>query len=194
MPYLTNSSILQLDHIPRHLVVVGGSYIGLEFAQIYRRFGSEVTIVEKGPRLISREDPEISDAIADILRAEGIALRLDAECIHLARTQNSVTVGVDCRDGSPEVVGSDVLLAVGRVPNTHDLGLDKAQVMTDGRGFIQVSDDLQTSMPGVYALGDCNGRGAFTHTSYNDFEIAAANLLDGEARKITDPLRSAEWA
>jgi pyruvate/2-oxoglutarate dehydrogenase complex dihydrolipoamide dehydrogenase (E3) component len=186
VPYLTNSSILQLDRIPRHLVVIGGSYIGLEFAQIYRRFGSEVTIVEKGSRLINREDPEISDAIADILRAEGIALRLAAECIHLARTQNSVTVGLDCRDGSPEVVGSDILLAVGRVPNTHDLGLDKARVMTDGRGFIQVSDDLQTSVPGVYALGDCNGRGAFTHTSYNDFEIAAANLLDGEARKISD--------
>jgi pyruvate/2-oxoglutarate dehydrogenase complex dihydrolipoamide dehydrogenase (E3) component len=186
VPYLTNSSILQLDHIPRHLVVIGGSYIGLEFAQIYRRFGSEVTIVERGSRLIGREDPEISDAIADILRAERIALRLGAECIHLARTQNSVTVGLDCRDGSPDVVGSDVLLAVGRVPNTHDLGLDKARVMTDGRGFIQVSDDLQTSMPGVYALGDCNGRGAFTHTSYNDFEIAAANLLDGEARKISD--------
>src|SRR4051812_46974619 len=187
VPYLTNSSILQLDHIPRHLVVIGGSYIGLEFAQIYRRFGSEVTIVELGSRLIGREDPEISDAIADILLGEGIALRLGAECIHLARTQNnSVTVGLDCRDGSPEVFGSDVLLAVGRVPNTHDLGLDKARVMTDGRGFIQVSDDLQTSMPGVYALGDCNGRGAFTHTSYNDFEIAAANLLDGEARKISD--------
>ena len=186
VPYLTNSSILQLDHIPRHLVVIGGSYIGLEFAQIYRRFGSEVTIVERGSRLIGREDPEISDAIADILRAEGIALRLGAECIHLARTENSVTVGLDCRDGSPLVDGSDVLLAVGRVPNTHDLGLDKARVMTDGRGFIQVSDDLQTSMPGVYALGDCNGRGAFTHTSYNDFEIAAANLLDGEARKISD--------
>jgi pyruvate/2-oxoglutarate dehydrogenase complex dihydrolipoamide dehydrogenase (E3) component len=186
VPYLTNSSILQLDHIPPHLVVIGGSYIGLEFAQIYRRFGSEVTIVERGSRLIGREDPEISDAIADIFRAEGIALRLGAECIRLARTQNSVTVGLNCRDGSPEVVGSHVLLAVGRVPNTHDLGLDKAQVMTDKRGFIQVSDDLQTNMPGVYALGDCNGRGAFTHTSYNDFEIAAANLLDGEARKISD--------
>jgi pyruvate/2-oxoglutarate dehydrogenase complex dihydrolipoamide dehydrogenase (E3) component len=186
VPYLTNSSILELDHIPRHLVVIGGSYIGLEFAQIYRRLGSEVTIVERESRLIGREDPEISGAIADILRAEGIALRLAAECIRLARTQNSVTVGLECRDGSPEVVGSDVLLAVGRVPNTHDLGLDKAGVMTDKRGFIQVRDDLQTSMPGVYALGDCNGRGAFTHTSYNDFEIAAANLLDGEARKISD--------
>jgi pyruvate/2-oxoglutarate dehydrogenase complex dihydrolipoamide dehydrogenase (E3) component len=186
VPYLTNSSILQLDHIPPHLVVIGGSYIGLEFAQIYRRFGSEVTIVERGSRLIGREDPEISDAIADIFRAEGIALRLGAECIRLARTQNSVTVGLNCRDGSPEVVGSDVLLAVGRVPNTDDLGLDKAQVITDKRGFIQVGDDLQTNIPGVYALGDCNGRGAFTHTSYNDFEIAAANLLDGEARKISD--------
>jgi pyruvate/2-oxoglutarate dehydrogenase complex dihydrolipoamide dehydrogenase (E3) component len=186
VPYLTNSSILQLDRIPRHLVVIGGSYIGLEFAQIYRRFGSEVTIVERGSRLISREDPEISDAIADILRAEGIALRLGAECIHLARTEEGVTVGVDCPDGSPVVVGSDVLLAVGRVPNTHDLGLDQAGVATDERGFIQVSDDLQTSMPNIYALGDCNGRGAFTHTSYNDFEIAAANLLDGEKRNVSD--------
>jgi len=186
VPYLTNSSILQLDHIPRHLVVIGGSYIGLEFAQIYRRFGSEVTIVERGSRLIGREDPEISDAIADILSAEGITLRLCAECIRLARSQNSVTVGIDCRDGSPEVVGSHVLLAVGRVPNTDDLGLDEAGLVTDERGFVQVGDDLQTNMPGVYALGDCNGRGAFTHTSYNDYEIAAANLLDGEARKISD--------
>ena len=186
VPYLTNSSILQLDHIPRHLVVIGGSYIGLEFAQMYRRFGSEVTIVERGSRLIGREDPEISDAIADILRAEGIAVRLGAACIHLARTQNGVTVGLDCQDDLPDVVGSDVLLAVGRVPNTHDLELDKARVTTDERGFIEVSDDLQTSTPGVYALGDCNGRGAFTHTSYNDFEIVAANLLDGEARKISD--------
>jgi pyruvate/2-oxoglutarate dehydrogenase complex dihydrolipoamide dehydrogenase (E3) component len=186
VPYLTNSSILQLDRIPRHLVVIGGSYIGLEFAQIYRRFGSEVTIVERRSRLISREDPEISDAIADILRAEGIALRLGAECIHLARTQDGVTVGVDCPDGPPVVAGSDVLLAVGRVPNTDDLALDKAGVATDERGFIQVGDDLQTSVPGIYALGDCNGRGAFTHTSYNDFEIAAANLLDGETRKVSD--------
>ena len=186
VPYLTNSSILQLDRIPRHLVVIGGSYIGLEFAQIYRRFGSEVTIVERASALISREDPEISEAIADILRAEGIAIRLGAECIRLARTQEGVTVGLDCSDGSPVVVGSDVLLAVGRVPNTHDLGLDKAGVAIDERGFIHVNDDLQTSMPGIYALGDCNGRGAFTHTSYNDFEIAAANLLDGEKRKVSD--------
>jgi pyruvate/2-oxoglutarate dehydrogenase complex dihydrolipoamide dehydrogenase (E3) component len=186
VPYLTNSSILDLDRIPHHLVIIGGSYIGLEFAQIYRRFGSEVTIVERGSRLIGREDPEISEAIADILRAEGIALRLRAECIHVARIQNGVAIGLDCRDGSPDLVGSDVLLAVGRVPNTDDLELDKARVMTDERGYIKVSDDLQTSMPGVYALGDCNGRGAFTHTAYNDFEIVAANLLNGEARKVSD--------
>jgi pyruvate/2-oxoglutarate dehydrogenase complex dihydrolipoamide dehydrogenase (E3) component len=186
VPYLTNVSLLQLDRVPAHLVVVGGSYIGLEFAQMYRRFGARVTVVERGPRLIGREDPEISDAVAGFLAAEGVGLRLGATCIRLAPHAEGVAVGVTCPDGPPEVVGSDVLLAVGRVPNTHDLGLDAAGIATDARGYIQVGDDLRTSVPGVYALGDCNGRGAFTHTAYNDFEIVAANLLDGAARKVSE--------
>jgi pyruvate/2-oxoglutarate dehydrogenase complex dihydrolipoamide dehydrogenase (E3) component len=187
VPYLTNNSLFQLDRIPRHLVVIGGSYIGLEFAQMYRRFGAEVTIVERGQRLIGREDPEISDAVAEILAAEGIALRLGAECIRFGPHPEGVTVGVSCPEGPPEIAGSDVLLAVGRVPNTADLGLDAAGITTDARGHVEVGEDLQTSLPGVYALGDCNGRGAFTHTSYNDFEIVAANLLDGQSRSVIPP-------
>ena len=186
VPFLTNSSLLQLDRVPEHLVVVGGSYIGLEFAQMYRRFGARVTVVERGARLVGREDPEISDAIAEILRAEGIALRLGAECVRLMPHPDGVAVGVTCTEGAPEIVGSDLLLAVGRVPNTGDLGLDAAGIVTDARGYIAVGDDLQTAVPGVYALGDCNGRGAFTHTAYNDFEIVVANLLDGQSRRVSD--------
>ena len=183
---LNNSTMLQLDVIPNHLVVVGGSYIGLEFAQIYRRFGAEVTVVEKGERLVSREDPEVSDAIRDILEAEGITVRTGAECIRFAPRGEAVEVGVDCESGDPSVMGSHVLLAVGRRPNTDDLGLDAAGIATDARGYVNVDDQLATNVPGVWALGDCNGRGAFTHTAYNDFEIVAANLLDGEARRVTD--------
>jgi len=186
VPFLTNTSLLQLDTIPEHLVVVGGSYIGLEFAQAYRRFGSKVTIVEMGPRLIGREDPDISEAVAGILRDEDIALRLNAECIRFEPHADGVAVGVNCNEGEPEVVGSHVLLAVGRRPNTDDLGLEAAGIATDARGYITVYDGLQTSVPGVYALGDCNGRGAFTHTAYNDFEIVAANLLDGASRRVSD--------
>ena len=186
VPYLTNTTILQLDTLPAHLVVVGGSYIGLEFAQIYRRFGSAVTVVEQGPRLIAREDPDVSEAVADILAREGVAVRLNACCIRLDPRPDGVAVGVDCRDGPPEVVGSHVLLAVGRRPNTDDLGLEAAGLAIDAHGFIPVDEDLQTSVPGVYALGDCNGRGAFTHTAYNDFEIVAANLLDGAARRVSE--------
>ncbi len=185
---LTNTTMLQLDRVPRHLAVIGGSYIGLEFAQMYRRFGAEVTIVEKGPRLIAREDPDVSDAIRGILEAEGIAVRLDAECIRFRPHGESgdVVVGVDCRAGAPEVVASDVLLAVGRRPNTDDLGLEAAGVEVDAHGYIVVDDELRTRTPGIWALGDCNGRGAFTHTAYNDFEIVAANLLDGEHRRVGD--------
>ena len=185
-PYLTNSTMLALEELPRHLIVVGGSYIGLEFAQMYRRFGAEVTIVERAPRLVSREDEDVSEAIRDILEAEGIAIRTAAECISLARDGDGVAVGVDCEAGPPEVRGSHILLAVGRVPNTADLGLDAAGVATDARGYIQVDDSLATNVPGIWAMGDCNGRGAFTHTAYNDYEIIAANLLDGAARKVSD--------
>lgn len=186
VPFLTNSTILKLDAVPRHLVVVGGSYIGLEFGQMFRRFGAEVTIVEKGPRLIGREDPEISDAVRDILEAEGIAVRTGAECIRFAPQGEDVLVGVDCQEGSPEVLGSHVLLAVGRTPNTDDLGLAAAGVETDARGYVKVDDQLRTNVDGIWAMGDCNGRGAFTHTAYNDFEIIADNLLDGAHRKVTD--------
>jgi pyruvate/2-oxoglutarate dehydrogenase complex dihydrolipoamide dehydrogenase (E3) component len=186
VPFLTNTSILALDRVPDHLVVVGGSYIGLEFAQMYRRFGARVSIVEKGPRLIGREDDEISRAIAEIMAAEGIEVRTNATCISLAPDEAGVRVGVDCTEGAPTVSGSDVLLAVGRQPNTHDLDLDRAGVTVDQRGYIVVDDSLATNVPGIWALGDCNGRGAFTHTSYNDFEIVAANLLDGATRRLTD--------
>jgi pyruvate/2-oxoglutarate dehydrogenase complex dihydrolipoamide dehydrogenase (E3) component len=186
VPFLTNSSILALDTVPDHLVVVGGSYIGLEFAQMYRRFGAAVTVVEKAPRLVAHEDEEISDAVRDILAAEGITVRTGATCIALARRGKDIEVGVDCHSGDPAVIGSHVLLAVGRVPNTDDLGLDRAGVQVDERGYIVVDDGLATSAPGIWALGDCNGRGQFTHTAYNDFEIVAANLLDGAGRKVSD--------
>jgi pyruvate/2-oxoglutarate dehydrogenase complex dihydrolipoamide dehydrogenase (E3) component len=184
--YLTNSSMMGVDYLPRHLVIIGGSYIGLEFAQIYRRFGSEVTVVEMAPRLIAREDPDVSQAVADILTGEGIDVRVNAKCLAVARHPDGVAVTVECTQGPPQIVGSHLLLAVGRRPNTDDLGLDKAGVLTDARGYIQVDDELRTNVPGIWALGDCNGRGAFTHTSYNDFEIVAANLLDLDRRRVSD--------
>ncbi len=184
--YLTNSSMLALETVPRHLIVVGGSYIGLEFAQMYRRFGAEVTVVEKSSRLVAREDDDVSDAVRGILEAEGITCRLCAECIRFAPRGGDVAVGLDCRSGPDEVVGSHVLLAVGRRPNTDDLGLDRAGVATDARGYIVVDETLATNVAGIWALGDCNGRGAFTHTAYNDFEIVAANLLDGTDRRVSD--------
>jgi pyruvate/2-oxoglutarate dehydrogenase complex dihydrolipoamide dehydrogenase (E3) component len=186
--YLTNISILDLDFVPRHLVIVGGSYVGLEFAQIYRRLGSEVSVVEKGSRLVGHEDEDVSDAIKTILENEGIMIRLDATCISFAACGEDVAVGVDCTSGDPEIVGSHTLLAVGRIPNTDDLGLDKAGVEIDQRGYIVVDEQLRTNVPGIWALGDCNGKGAFTHTSYNDFEIVAANLLDNDPRRISDRL------
>ncbi|HEY2254294.1 MAG TPA: FAD-containing oxidoreductase, partial [Variovorax sp.] len=186
VPHLDNTSILELEQVPRHLAVIGGSYIGLEFAQMYRRFGAEVTVVEKGPRLIAREDPDVSDAVRGILEAEGITVRLDAECIRFKGAGAQIEVGVECASGAPELLASHVLLAVGRRPNTDDLDLDKAGVARDAQGYIRVDDQLQTSTPGIWALGDCNGRGAFTHTSYNDFEIVAGNLLDGDTRRVSD--------
>ena len=186
VPILTNTGILGLDSVPEHLVVVGGSYIGLEFAQMYRRFGARVTVVEKGPRLIAREDEDVSAAVREILEGEGIAVRVGAECIRFAPHAEGVAVGISCDEGAPEVVGSHVLLAVGRRPNTDDLGLEAAGIATDERGYIRVDDQLRTGVDGVWAMGDCNGRGAFTHTAYNDFEIVAATLLDAADRKVTD--------
>ena len=186
VPFLNNRSMLELDQLPEHLVVVGGSYVGLEFAQMYRRFGARVTVVEKGPRLVAREDEEVSEAIRGILLAEGITVRTEAECISLAPHARGVEVGVNCTEGEPVAVGSHVLLAVGRRPNTDDLNLAAAGVETDARGYVTVDDQLATNVPGIWALGDCNGRGAFTHTAYNDFEIVAANLLDGEQRRLSD--------
>jgi len=185
VPYLTNSSILQVDFVPKHLVVVGGSYVGLEFAQMFRRFGSQVTVVEQGERLVSREDEDVSRGIAEILSSEGIAVRTHAQCISLAGHEQGVEVHVSCKQGEPTVIGSHVLLAVGRRANTDDLGLDRAGIEVDTRGYIKVDDRLATNVPGVWAMGDCNGRGAFTHTAYNDFEIIAANLLDGADRRVS---------
>jgi Pyruvate/2-oxoglutarate dehydrogenase complex, dihydrolipoamide dehydrogenase (E3) component, and related enzymes len=186
-PLLTNSSILGLTTVPEHLVVVGGSYIGLEFGQAFARLGSRVTIVERGSRLVSREDEAVSDAIRAMLEAEGLSIRTAAECIRFhAREVGGIDVGLRCDDDPDILTASHVLMAVGRVPNTDDLGLEAAGVATDSRGYIVVDDRLATSAPGIWALGDCNGRGAFTHTSYNDFEIVAENLLDGADRRVTD--------
>jgi pyruvate/2-oxoglutarate dehydrogenase complex dihydrolipoamide dehydrogenase (E3) component len=182
--YLTNVSILELDTVPEHLVVVGGSYIALEFAQMYRRFGARVTVVEKGPRLASREDEDISDTIRTILENEGIDIIVDAADIRIAKHDNGFDL--TSRPGSAPVAGSHLLLAVGRRPNTDDLGLERAGVHTDDRGYVVVDDQLRTSVEHIWAMGDCNGRGAFTHTSYNDFEIVAANLLDDDPRRVTD--------
>ncbi|MGA4232279.1 FAD-containing oxidoreductase [Ralstonia nicotianae] len=186
VPYLTNASMMDVDFLPAHLIVVGGSYVGLEFGQMYRRFGARVTIVEKGPRLIQREDEDVSQAVREILENEGIDVQLGADCLSARRDADNVIVGLDCATGAREVAGSHLLLAVGRVPNTDDLGLDRAGVETDARGYIRVDEQLRTTVPGIWALGDCNGRGAFTHTSYNDYEIIAANLLDHDARKVSD--------
>jgi pyruvate/2-oxoglutarate dehydrogenase complex dihydrolipoamide dehydrogenase (E3) component len=190
IPYLTNSSILELDTLPRSLLIVGGSYVGLEFGQIFRRFGSEVTIIEKASRLIPREDEDVSATARQILEREGIYVRLNAKCITLKMRGAEVVAGVDCEEGAPDVSGSHVLLAMGRIPNTDDLGLDKAGVARDEHGYIVVDDELRTSVPGIWALGDCNGHGGFTHTSYNDFEIVAANLLDRGARRVTDRIKA----
>jgi len=178
--------MMAVDFLPEHLVIVGGSYIGLEFAQMFRRFGSEVTVVERKPRLISGEDEDVSDAIRDILTREGIIFRLKSECIALSQSARGIEVRSSCEEGDPVIIGSHVLIATGRRPNTDDLGLENTSVQRDGRGYIQVDDQLRTAAPNIWALGDCNGRGAFTHTSYNDYEIVAANLLGGDHRRVTD--------
>jgi len=190
VPYLTNSSMMNVDFLPRHLVIVGGSYIGLEFGQMFRRFGSEVSIIEMGSRLIPREDEDVSAAIHDILKNERINVHLNATCTRLARRGDDIVVTADCTGPATEIQGSHVLMATGRRPNTDDLGLEKAGIQADERGYIRVDDQLRTNVPGVWALGDCNGQGGFTHTSYNDFEIVAANLLENDPRRVSDRIRA----
>jgi pyruvate/2-oxoglutarate dehydrogenase complex dihydrolipoamide dehydrogenase (E3) component len=186
VPYLTNSSMMQVDYLPKHLIILGGSYIGLEFGQMFQRFGSQVTIVEGGPRLVAHEDEDVSAAILDILNREGIQVHLNTQCRNFARQGEETIATVDTGGASSDIRGSHVLVATGRRPNTDDLGLEKAGVKLDARGNILVDDQLRTNVPGIWAMGDCNGKGGFTHTSYNDFEIVAANLLDNDPRKISD--------
>lgn len=190
VPFFTNSSMMDVDFVPKHLMIVGGGYVGLEFAQMYRRFGSEVTVVEMGSRVIGREDEDVSEAVREILQMEGIHIRLNAKCISTSMRGENIAIGINCEQGPPEVLGTQLLLAVGRIPNTTDLSLEKAGVATDQRGYITVDDELRTSVPGIWALGDCNGRGAFTHTSYNDYEIVADNLLTGDQRRISDRIQT----
>jgi pyruvate/2-oxoglutarate dehydrogenase complex dihydrolipoamide dehydrogenase (E3) component len=189
-PYLTNSSMVDVDFLPPHLVVLGGSYIGLEFAQAYRRFGSEVTVVELAPRLIAREDEDVSRAIADILKEEGIDIRLGSKVVGVEKLGDKIAVNIEAAGTRSQVTGSHLLLAIGRRPNTDDLGLDKAGIAADAHGYIQVDDQLRSNVAGIWALGDCNGRGAFTHTSWNDFEIVAANVLDNESRRVSDRINA----
>src|SRR5436305_2799755 len=186
VPYFTNSSMMDIDFLPSHLIILGGSYIGLDFAQVYRRFGSEVTVIELAPRLIAREDEDVSRAVAEFLKEEGIDVHVDSKVVGVEKQGNSIAVEVESAGKISRVVGSHVLVASGRRPNTDDLGLDKAGIATDARGYIQVDDQLRTNISGVWAMGDCNGRGAFTHTSWNDFEIVAANLLDNDQRRVSD--------
>ncbi len=186
VPFLTNSSMMELDRVPEHLVIIGGSYIGLEFAQMYRRFGSKVTVVEKSEHLLTREDDDIAAEIRAILEREGVVIRTGAECMALEKRGERIVVGLECRNGEPIAEGSHLLLAVGRLPNTHDLGLEEAGIAADARGYIAVGDDCRTSAEGVWCMGDANGRGAFTHTAWNDYEIVAANLFDHDPRRISD--------
>ena len=186
VPFLTNSSMMAVDSLPEHLIIVGGSYIGLEFAQMYRRFGSEVTVVEMQDRVIGRDDDDVSDTVKEILEGEGVRFRLNADCIAARNADSGIVVRVTCEEGPEEETGSHLLLAVGRVPNTDDLGLENTGITTNKFGFIDVDDQLLTKVPGVWAIGDVNGRGAFTHTSYNDYEIVAANLFDDDPRQVTD--------
>ncbi len=186
VPFLTNSGMMEIDFLPEHLIIIGGSYIGLEFAQMYRRFGSKVTVVEMADRIISRDDNDVSAAVQEILEGEGVTFRLQAECVTARPHGQGVAVGVTCDVGPKEVIGSHLLLAVGRVPNSDDLGLENAGVETNERGFITVDKYLRSNVPGIWAMGEVNGRGAFTHTTYNDYEIVAANLFDDDARSTDD--------
>lgn len=184
--YMTNAEIMELEKVPKHLIIIGGSYIGLEFGQMFRRFGSEVTIIEQGDKIIGREDTDTSNAVREILEEEGIKFRLNSKCISATQSGNDITVNVDCVSGHPQVKGTHLLAATGRRPNSNGLGLENTDIETNKRGFITTNDTLQTNVDNVWALGDVNGKGAFTHTAYNDFEIVAANLFDNDPRKVSD--------
>ena len=186
LPFFTNSSMMDVDFLPEHLIIVGGSYIGLEFAQMYRRFGSQVTVIETSGRIIARDDEDVSDTVREILEDDGVRFRLNADCLEARATDSGVAVRVSCTEGPEEVTGSHILFAIGRAPNTTDLGLEAAGIASNKHGFIEVDEQLRTSVPGIWAIGDVNGQGAFTHTSYNDYEIVAANLFDDDPRKTTD--------
>ncbi|MVN76958.1 FAD-containing oxidoreductase [Hymenobacter sp. HMF4947] len=188
VPYFTSSTILALSELPAHLLIVGAGAVGLEFAQLFRRLGSQVTIVERNPRLLPHDDADVAAAVAETLASEGITLRLGAECISVSLENGQPVVEVSCEEDATPSRGSHLLLAMGRQPNTDDLQLERAGLHADAHGYIPVDEELQTATPGIWALGDCNGRGAFTHTSYNDFEIVAANLLDHGQRRVSDRL------
>ncbi len=186
VPYLNNSSMMEVDFLPKHLIILGGGYIALEFGQMYRRFGSEVTIVQRSKRLLKQEDEDVSDAVCDILENEGVQVCTDTGDYRIEKRDDRIAIQMKCGGEKREVEGSHLLVATGRTPNTHDLGLDKAGVKTGPGGIIEVDDQLRTNVEGIWALGECNGKGAFTHTSYNDFEIVAANLFDNDPRRVSD--------
>jgi pyruvate/2-oxoglutarate dehydrogenase complex dihydrolipoamide dehydrogenase (E3) component len=190
VPYLTNSSMMDVDFLPAHLIILGGSYVGLEFGQAYRRFGSAVTVIEGGPRLIGREDEDVSQAVADFLKEEDIDVRVGSKIVGVDKQGTSIAVKIEAAGKNSQIVGTHLLVATGRRPNTDDLGLDKAGIAADANGYIQVDDQLRTNVTGVWAMGDCNGRGAFTHTSWNDYEIVAANLLDNDQRRVSDRINA----
>jgi pyruvate/2-oxoglutarate dehydrogenase complex dihydrolipoamide dehydrogenase (E3) component len=178
--------MMDVDFLPPHLIVLGGSYVGLEFAQMYRRFGSDVTVIELAPHLIAREDEDVSRAVAEILKDEKIDVRVNSKVVAVGKHGNEIAVTIESGGAKSQIIGSHLLLAIGRRPNTDDLGLDQAGVATNSRGYIDVDEELRTNVPGIWALGDCNGKGAFTHTSWNDYEIVAANLLDNDTRRVSD--------
>jgi pyruvate/2-oxoglutarate dehydrogenase complex dihydrolipoamide dehydrogenase (E3) component len=184
--WLTNSSMMDVDYLPEHLIIVGGSYVGLEFAQMFRRFGSKVTVLQRGPRLIPREDADVSESLREILQKEQISIRLNTDCLAVKKSGRGLEVRARCGSGDTAIQGSHLLIATGRRPNTDDLGVENTHIQCDEHGYIQVDEQLRTAAPGVWAVGDCNGRGAFTHTSYNDYEIVAGNLLRNESRRVTD--------
>ncbi|MBZ0276614.1 MAG: mercuric reductase, partial [Anaerolineae bacterium] len=183
--YLDNTNILELTDVPQHLIVIGGGYIGLEYAQAFRRFGSEVTIIELSDQIMGREDADIAEAALNLMEGEGIRVLLNTKTSQVQAEGEGVRVTVETGGQREDIVGSHLLVAVGRRPNSDRLGLDKAGIAVNERGYIVVDDGLQTNVPGVWALGDVNGRGAFTHTSWNDYEIVLDNL-DGGTRKASD--------